>query len=365
MNTISDYLYQKASANKVPLGGTLELSPVCNFHCKMCYVRKTPAQLSQEGRQLIPAEKWLSLARQLRQAGTLYLLLTGGEPFLYPNFRELFQSLHRMGFLLSVNTNASMIDAETMKWLKETAPTRMNVTLYGASRETYGRICGNEDGFDRAVQAIHWLKEAGIPVVMNASMIPENECDLEKLYEFGRALDINTRISTYMFPPVRREHEASDSRFTPQEAAKMFLRRSKCQFSPKALEEMFRKQQDGGGEDWGTFGDCMRCRAGRSSFFVSWEGKMTACGLFSFPAEYHPFERPFAQCWAELTEQVRTIPVLAQCRNCHLRQICNPCAATVHSECGDINGKPDYLCQMAQCIWEEMSAYLKEVQHED
>ena len=365
MNTISDYLYQKASVNKIPLGGTLELSPVCNFRCKMCYVRKTPAQLQQEGKQLIPAEKWLSLAQKLREAGTLYLLLTGGEPFVYPNFRELFQSLHRMGFLLSVNTNASMIDAETMKWLKETAPTRMNITLYGASRETYGRICGNEDGYDRTVQAIHYLKEAGIPIVMNASMIPENEVDLEKLYEFGRSLDINTRISTYMFPPVRREREASDSRFTPQEAAKMFLRRSKCQFSPKALEEMFRKQQAGGDEDWGTSEECMHCRAGRSSFFISWEGKMTACGLFPFPLVTDPFEKPFAQCWSELTEQVRTVPVLKQCRNCPLRQICCPCAATVHAECGDVNGKAEYLCQMAKCISEEMSAYLKEVQHED
>ena len=115
---ISDYLFQKASARKVPLSGTFELSPVCNFACKMCYVRKTPGQLQEEGKTLIPWQDWLELAEQCRGAGTLYLLLTGGEPFLYPGFRELYERLHAMGFLLSINTNGTLLDEETVAWLK-------------------------------------------------------------------------------------------------------------------------------------------------------------------------------------------------------------------------------------------------------
>ena len=104
MTTLSDYLYQKASVKKVPLMGTFELSPVCNFSCKMCYVRKTPEQIRKEGKSLIPWEKWLDLAQQCRDAGTLYLLLTGGEPFLYPGFRELYQKLHdRLLFILVIH----------------------------------------------------------------------------------------------------------------------------------------------------------------------------------------------------------------------------------------------------------------------
>ncbi len=365
MNTISDYLYQKASVQKVPLGATLELTPVCNFSCKMCYVRKTPQQLRCEGKELIDHRRWLELAQQMKQAGTLYILLTGGEPFLYPHFRELYEALHDMGFLLSINTNASMIDETVMQWLKQRAPTRMNVTLYGASRETYGRICANPDGYDRAVQAILWLKEAGIPVVINGSMIPENADDLEKIMQFGKSLDLNTRISTYMFPPVRRQAEDTDSRFTPQESAKMFMRRSRCQFSEEALVRMFRKQETTTFDDWGMQADCMTCRAGRSSFFLSWEGKMTACGLFSFPLETEPFREPFLQCWQKLTERVRSVTVLAHCKGCALRHICNPCAATVYAECSDVNGKPDYLCELARLNQEEMNAYLKEIEHED
>lgn len=364
---ISDYLYQKASLRGVPLGGVFELSPVCNLHCRMCYVRKTPEMIRSEGKQLLSYRQWLALAEECRSAGTLYLLLTGGEPFLYPDFRELYESLHRMGFLLSINTNGTLIDEDALAWLKAMAPSRMNVTLYGASRETYKRICGLEDAYDRAVFAIRKLKEAGVPLVINASMIPENGEDLEKIHAFGSALDINTRIGTYMFPPIRREQEAGDSRFTPEEAAKMFLRRCKCQMKPESLRRMFSEQRERAEsvDDWGGHQEePMRCRAGRSAFWVSWEGKMTACGLTPFPLVTEPMKSGFLSSWQALTREVRQKTVLNHCRGCTMREVCNPCAATVYAECGDVNGKPEYLCRMSQCITEEISAYLKEVENE-
>ncbi len=363
MKTISDYLHAKASANAVPLTGALELSPVCNFRCKMCYVRKTPEQIRSEGKAILDHKAWLALAKQCREAGTLYLLLTGGEPFLYPNFRELYSELHKMGFLISINSNATLIDEETVRWLKAYAPIRINVTLYGASSETYTRICGNSDGYERAMRGIRLLREAGIPVVINASMIPENADDIEELVRIGKELGVNLRISTYMFPPLRRDRESTDSRFTPQEAARMFMRKCRCQYSPEALKKIL-KDKETAADDWGIRFDYMRCRAGRSSFWVSWTGEMAACGMIDFPTIEKPFDEPFIDCWKRLTEKVRTTTVLAHCRDCEYKAFCDPCAATVHAECGDVNGKPEYLCRMAECIHEEISDYLTEEQHE-
>lgn len=359
----SDHLYGKAAQKGVPLGGAFELSPVCNFKCKMCYVRKSLSQIHEEGKSLIPRREWEQIAAECREAGTLYLLLTGGEPFLYPEFPQLYETLHRMGFLLSINTNGTLIDKETLQWLKKIAPTRINMTLYGASRASYGRICGQEEGYDRAMEALRLLTEAKIPVVINASMIPENGEDLEKILEIGKSYGLNTRLSTYMFPPVRRDREESDSRFTPETAAEMFLRKCKAQFTPEKLQEMFLKEQqrEENGENWGSQEEHMQCRAGRSSFWLSWEGKMVACGLFPEPLETEPFREGFYPAWQRLTKAVRQMQVLEECRDCPRRRICNPCAATVHAECGDVNGKPDYLCKMAQCIYEEMCAYLKGV----
>lgn len=354
MVTVSNYLHNIASRKKIPLLGTFELSPVCNFSCRMCYVRKTVAQIQAEGKRLRTWEEWLELGKQCRDAGMLYLLLTGGEPFLYPGFRELYTTLHKMGIVLSVNTNGTLIDEETVAWLKEYAPQRVNITLYGASRETYERVCGNAAGFDKASSAIRMLKEAGIPVVINASMIPENESDLEEMIEFGRSMGLNVRVATYMFPPARREQEQGDSRFSPETSAKVFMRKVRCMLDDERYAKFLREKSPNpvsqSQDDWGSTEEFMRCRAGRSSFWVSWDGSMTACGLMEFPVAVYPFDAPFGTCWETLTNRVRSTSVLKGCAGCPNREICQPCAAMLYTETGDVNEKAPYLCRVAQEI---------------
>ena len=367
MANISDYLYRKASINKIPINGTFELSPVCNFTCKMCYIRKTAAQLKKDGKELIDWKKWLELAKECRDAGMLFLLLTGGEPFIYPGFKELYQELHKMGFLISLNTNGTLIDDETIEWLKEAAPHRVNITLYGASLDTYENICGNGAAYKKVTETILKLKEAGITVVINASMIPENEKDLEGIIQFGKKHDIFTRIATYMFPPVRRESEANDSRSTPEQSADMFVRKNRCLLEGAQWEKFIKNQleslQKAGEnfeEEWGGDPEYMKCRAGRSTFWVSWEGKMTACGMMPFPIEVYPFERPFQDCWMELTDEVGKTRVLKECSSCSKKEICNPCAAMLYAEEGDVNRKSSYMCELADRMIEKIKSEQQE-----
>lgn len=359
--TVNDYLHSKASTNRIPINGTFELSPVCNFSCKMCYVRKTPEQIHADGKRLRTWQEWLELAKQCHEVGTLYLLLTGGEPFLYPGFQELYIALHKMGFLLSINSNGTMIDKETVAWLKEYAPSRINITLYGACPETYERICGNASGFDRAINAIRMLTEAGMPLVINSSMIPENAPDLEKIMDIGKGFGCNTRVATYMFPPARRDAEETDSRFTPEQAAGVFLRKAKKMISPEKYRSFLQSNTpQPPQEDWGSGqGEFMRCRAGRCSYWISWDGTMTACGITAFPIQVYPFREPFLDCWNRLTDAVRTTPVLSGCAGCDKREVCHPCVAMIHAETGDVNAKAPYLCRMAQCIIEQ-SKYAQE-----
>ena len=111
---------------------------------------------------------------------------------------------------------------------------------------------------------------------------------------------------------------------------------------------------------WGCDKEYMRCRAGRSSFRVSWDGIMTACGMLPFPVEKHPFEQPFRDCWMELTEKVRTTPVLTECKGCEKKKICNPCVAMLYAETGNVNCRAQYLCEMSDYIIGGIKTELKE-----
>ena len=110
--TIERQMFAMAAEKKVPLYGVLELLPLCNLNCDMCYVRMSREEMNRVGR-LCTIEEWTGIAEAMMKAGTLFVLLTGGEPLLYPHFRELYQKLRELGMIVTINTNGTLIDE---KW---------------------------------------------------------------------------------------------------------------------------------------------------------------------------------------------------------------------------------------------------------
>lgn len=82
-----DYLFAKSSRQGVPLSGTFELTARCNLDCRMCYIHKRANDRAAAARERTTAQ-WLDLAKECQDAGTLLLLLTGGEPFCDLIFRK-------------------------------------------------------------------------------------------------------------------------------------------------------------------------------------------------------------------------------------------------------------------------------------
>ena len=354
--SLTNYLHTKAAHNGMPLNGTFELTPCCNMACKMCYVRKTKAE--QEAiASLRTAEEWLELGEKAKNQGMLYLLLTGGEPFVRSDFREILSGLHKMGLIISINSNGTMIDEQTIEWLKETPPARFNITLYGASNATYERLCGNPNGFTQTVKAIQLLKEAGFLVKLNCSVTPDNVEDLKDIFAFANQEGLVVQATSYMFPPLRRDvtKVGRNERFSPEEAAYQmariaaftngeegFLERMK-QKAPLELKADIVEDCPEIGE-----GDGIRCRAGKCSFWITWDGKMLPCGMFPSEGAVNVFEMGFEHAWRQVHEEALAIRLPVKCATCELRNQCKACAAMVVTETGGFHKVPEYRCQMSQ-----------------
>ena len=84
-------VWEEAFAKGIPISGTFELTPRCNFNCKMCYVHLQPEEIPQNGVELT-AKEWLRIAEEAKEAGTTWVCVTGGEPLLHPEFPEIWQS---------------------------------------------------------------------------------------------------------------------------------------------------------------------------------------------------------------------------------------------------------------------------------
>ena len=96
INPVEKRLVDKANVAEIPISASFELTPLCNLKCDMCYVRMEVEEVKREG-GIRTADEWLHTAEELRRLGTLFILLTGGEPLLYPGFADLYLRLKQMG----------------------------------------------------------------------------------------------------------------------------------------------------------------------------------------------------------------------------------------------------------------------------
>ncbi len=369
---ITEYLHRKAARLLSPLSGTFEVTPVCNMSCRMCYVRMTKKE--QEAiRPLRTAEEWLRLGEAAKERGMLYLLLTGGEPFSRPDFREIMEGLHRMGLLISINSNATLIDENTVNWLREVPPVRMNITLYGASDETYARLCRNPAGFTQVTRAIHLLKDEGIPIKINCSVTPYNAADLEDIFAFCDREQLILQATSYMFPPLRRDASmvGQNDRFTPEEAAEYsakieYLSNGRERF----LEHVANDAVEGLPADQDSDcqeieGEGIHCRAGKCSFWVTWDGRLLPCGMLPGRDSADVFEIGFDQAWRRATQEAAAIRLPAKCTNCKNKEICRPCAASVLTETGSYCNVPEYRCRMARAYRPAVKRLAEQLKEEE
>lgn len=368
---IIEHMHRRAVAQGIPLSGTFELTPLCSMACKMCYVRMSPEELAATGKRLRTADEWLALAREAKEQGMLLLLLTGGEPFLYPEFRRLYTELRQMGFVISINSNATLITEETVAWLKENPPQRINITLYGASDATYARLCGHPTGFTQVTRAIELLRDAGISVKLNCSVTPENVCDLEDIIAYSDEHKLVLQATSYMFPPLRRDAESvgRNARFAAEECARTEVKIRRLQYGAENLREYCKAIESHQPVDTPLCADCegegLQCRAGKSAFWVTWDGRMTPCGMVNEPAVF-PFGQGFADAWQSLRAQTAALHLPPECAGCDAKHYCHTCAAMCYTETGRYDCKPQYRCDLMRAVPAACRELLaKEEHHEE
>ena len=356
MSKIQDRIYEKAAYAHIPIMCSFELLPVCNLSCKMCYVRKSMDYVHAHG-GLKDADWWLSLAKEAASHGLLYPLLTGGEPFLHPEFDKILAGMLDLGLQVSINTNGTLIDRKRAEFLSDHRPTRINMTLYGASEETYQRLCGNGSAFHKVRNAVALLKEFGIPLKFNTSITPENVSDLPAMIAYARELDCPIQVATYMFPPLRRDSTlvGQNDRLSPEEAALArvtadYLQNDPAWFVTQAARfREFRPLEQKPWEMGIAVEEGMRCRAGLCSLWVDWQGNFSNCGMYP-SAITSPTDTSFAESWKRIVEDTAAVRYNAACFGCPNRPLCHPCIAMVYNECGAHTGRPEYMCRMNEAL---------------
>lgn len=339
----SSFIHRKGAALGLPIAGNFELTSNCNFNCRMCYVHEP------NHKEMLSAEEWIAIGRRAVEKGMVFLLLTGGEPFLRPDFKEIYSALLKMGLLISINTNGSLIDDDMFEFLVKNPPIRMNISLYAAGNEGYEKLCGRP-ACDIVKKNIIRLHEAGIAVKINSSITPYNVSEIEEIHRFGAEIGVPVASTTYMFPPVRVnscKYGESPARFDAEDAAVYMLKCREQYLTPEQLREKAAFDLPDDDSCSSDVQENMRCRAGKSAFWITWDGRMLPCGMFPQKG-YSVREMGFDSAWEALKGYVRTIMMPKECTDCPRKDRCSVCAASCIAETGDSSVCPEYICRMTK-----------------
>ena len=347
--TVERMLLDQARRTRTPANGSIELLPLCNMNCDMCYVRLSREEMEAKGR-LRTADEWLEIGRQMKDAGVLFLLLTGGEPFLYPDFRRLYLELRKMGMIITINTNGTLINEDLAEFFGKYKPRRVNITLYGMDEETYDKLCHYPGGYEKTLRGIRLLREQGVDVKVGGSLARANRDDLDKLLDIGEELDIPVRVDTYMIPATRERDLPYNmqSRLNPEEAARARILALKREMGPEVFPQYVCQSVERADhpEPAEAKPGHMSCMAGQCSFTINWQGEMRPCVILTEPA-ISVFEVGFKAAWKYIVEETHKILLNEKCSTCHMRHLCRTCAASALLETGSYDGVPDYMCRYA------------------
>ena len=318
-----DYLDQKAREKGVPLNGQLELTPLCNFDCKMCYTHLTRNQLGD--RKLLTTDQWKQLIREAWDAGMLTVNLTGGECLTYPGFEEIYLYLHDLGCEIHVLSNGALLNDRWIRFFQEHKPSLLQMTLYGCDNDSYERVTGRRD-FTIVRENIRSAIDAELPVslvITPSKYLGEDVFEtIRDAKETGAPYTINAWLSEPK-EETGRAHQNHD--MDMEYYTRIYTFRNKLEgFETHPVDPEKLPPAGGPYHQCNTRG--LTCGAGRSCFTIEWDGRMLACNDLR-AHEGWPLEEGFLPVWKRLNEISNNWVRTPECIECPYESVCVNCVA--------------------------------------
>ena len=346
-------LWERIKNKRGLISFDLEATARCNNNCRHCYIN-----LAVDNKQAKAAELSFTeikkIIDQSSELGALWCLITGGEPLLREDFFDIYLYIKKKGLLVSVFTNATLINEKHIKLFKKYPPRDIEITVYGVTEETYERVTRIPGSFNAFMRGLNLLLENGINVRLKAMALRSNVQELPQIAAFCRA-----RTKDYFrFDPFlhlrfdknsKRNQEIKSERLCAEEIVAI-ERADNERFS--VLEKGCAKLIMPEAEHINCH-HLFHCGTGNGSFTVSSDGYFRLCSsLWQEDCVYDLKKGNLKEAWENFVPCVRDMcsdrkEFLQKCRKCPIINLCIWCPAHAHLETGHLDEPVDYFCQVA------------------
>lgn len=330
---IERHLEQKARMAGIPRKGHFELTPLCNFNCKMCYVHLNQEQL--KGQHILSTEQWTGIMEQAIRSGIMVATLSGGECLTHPGFDAIYSYLIERGIQVYLLTNGFLLD-QKFDLLEKYPPENIQVTLYGKDDAEYEAVTGHR-GYEKVVSNILTVREMGLRVQVTITpnkyvSVDSYKAIMDDLYRMSIPFRLNMDLM------VPREETGRDDGFSDlTDEDYITLYRYYKNLGTVETDNDFDYHQD----EISVYNEIesseiepienltnrrgLSCGAGRSGFAVTWNGKMIPCMDF-YDVQADLLTNSFEACWHVINEYCNNYQCLTECDTCKYSRKCIYCS---------------------------------------
>jgi MoaA/NifB/PqqE/SkfB family radical SAM enzyme len=300
----SSKLKQVAFKKKIPIYGSFEITHRCCFDCIHCFLGPPKACQDILDNEL-KTEEIFKIIDDIVAAGCLKFLITGGEPLLRPDFKEIYVYAKKKGLILTLFTNGMLIDKDMADFLKEWPPDTIEISLYGACNKTYKAVTGVDGAYDKIVDTLKLLKERDLHVNLKTIIMTVNRDEYFQMMELSKSLGYKFRPDAGIFPKLDGDQTPLQYRVPAKEAAE------KEMTDEIRADEWASQMKQSEGRNFHADGFLYTCGAGVTEFHIDPYGKIMPCMLVRH-MKYDLKVDAFADCMSKMREKIQNIKISLQ-----------------------------------------------------
>jgi MoaA/NifB/PqqE/SkfB family radical SAM enzyme len=345
-------LWDKIESRRIPLSFDIEATARCNNNCRHCYINIPPGDQAALHDELT-LDEISHIADQAVSLGSLWCLITGGEPLLREDFFDLYRMLKKKGLLVSVFTNGCLITEKHIELFRAYPPRDVEITVYGATEETYERVTRMPGSYAAFRRGLALLLEEGIHADLKTMALRSNMHELPAIARFCRE---RTKPFFRFDPMLHLRYDGNSERNEEIRAERLSAEEILAidEADPKrsaALEKRCSTREIAIPSQELT-DRLFQCSAGSESFAVSYNGLFRLCpSLWQRDCLYDLRRGTLAEAWFDfvpraLARTSKNHEFLERCRICPLMNQCQWCPAHAHLECGWMDEPCEYFCRV-------------------
>jgi radical SAM protein with 4Fe4S-binding SPASM domain len=298
-----------------PVMSWLEITRQCNLRCPHCFVEGGVKRASE-----LDTPRIMRLLEEWAESGVFCVIITGGEPGIHPDFIEIVNHAHALGFVVGIATNGMTMTPARLEKLP-----RHDVVISVSIDGIHGQgLSRGESDFTYATRRLLEISEAGFNTSIMTTTHRHNVHDQLTILQWARDHGVALRSVPFVSMGRGARHRDLENESFDAEAAARFW----------VEEEQWERDHDGvlGLSAGRIFSFLLtmvyamrRCMSGRGLCYINSSGDVYPCStcagnqvLCAGNVQMDPFARIWGEDWD--IRRVTWDTYERECRNCPLNE---------------------------------------------